>query len=87
MAGVDVPDFGTLIGRPPWMDQGACRGSDTRLYFAETSSSAVARALDVCENCPVRGECLEYAQADGQLEGVWGGTTARERRGMRRRVA
>ena len=34
-----------------------------------------------------REECLAYALADKDLVGMWGGTTERERREMRRPVA
>jgi WhiB family redox-sensing transcriptional regulator len=43
----------------------------------------LARA--VCRYCPVRVECLEYALATRQEDGVWGGTTPWERRSIRRR--
>jgi WhiB family redox-sensing transcriptional regulator len=32
----------------------------------------------------VREECLDYALATGQKFGVWGGTSERERRALRR---
>jgi hypothetical protein len=32
----------------------------------------------------VRQRCLDYALADSTLVGVWGGTTDRERREMRK---
>lgn len=41
-------------------------------------------ALRLCAGCQVREECLAYALANGD-EGIWGGTTARERRAMRRK--
>jgi len=41
----------------------------------------------LCVPCPIRAECLDFALADGCLVGVWGGTSARERKTMRRSVA
>ena len=43
-------------------------------------------AKSICAECPVRSECLEHAlySEDGN-HGVWGGTTPRERKVMRRR--
>ena len=38
------------------------------------------RAKSFCESCPVRDECLSYALASEQSHGIWGGTTAEERR-------
>jgi WhiB family redox-sensing transcriptional regulator len=37
----------------------------------------------VCAGCPVRERCLDYAIEHVEI-GVWGGTSERERRGMRR---
>ena len=42
---------------------------------------------EVCDGCPVRQECLRAALADVELMGLWGNTTVRERREMRRAVA
>jgi WhiB family redox-sensing transcriptional regulator len=43
---------------------------------------------DLCDECPVRQECLEVALADESLQGLWSGTTEIERRQIRRgRVA
>jgi WhiB family redox-sensing transcriptional regulator len=53
---------------------------------SEKADSGATREL--CEGCPVRQECLGAALADPDLVGLWGGTTDRERREMRRgRVA
>lgn len=42
-------------------------------------------AKAVCAECLVREEYLSFALADPHLEGIWGGTTARERGRLRRR--
>jgi hypothetical protein len=39
-------------------------------------------AIGLCERCPVAGSCLAWALSVGDCHGVWGGTTARERRAM-----
>jgi WhiB family transcriptional regulator, redox-sensing transcriptional regulator len=36
----------------------------------------------LCRTCPVQGSCLAWALDAGDLHGVWGATTARERRAM-----
>ncbi len=41
----------------------------------------------VCRGCMVRDERLAYALEDDELLGIWGGTTDRERRVMRRSAA
>ena len=39
-------------------------------------------AIELCGRCPVAGACLAWALGVGDCHGVWGGTTARERRAM-----
>ncbi|NNM44593.1 WhiB family transcriptional regulator [Knoellia koreensis] len=46
------------------------------------SSSLEAEAVAVCRSCPVARECLAYALAAGERDGVWGGFTNAERRGL-----
>jgi WhiB family redox-sensing transcriptional regulator len=41
---------------------------------------------EVCDGCWVRQECLEAPLEDPELVRLWGGTTERERREMRRRA-
>lgn len=64
-----------------WRKRAACRGIDVEIFFPETDDDAEAEAAKaVCEVCPVRQACLEHALAYREREGVWGGTTERERR-------
>lgn len=42
-------------------------------------------AKQVCHECKVRAECLEYALENREKNGIWGGVTERERRRMLRR--
>ena len=37
------------------------------------------RAKALCATCPVRVECLEYADDNDEREGIWGGLTPTER--------
>lgn len=68
-------------------DRGACRekGVDPRIFFPTGNSSELSQARKVCGRCPVTKECLEFALKYGE-DGVWGGTSERERRGMTRRM-
>jgi WhiB family redox-sensing transcriptional regulator len=67
-----------------WRQQAACNGLDTNMFFPASDSDAGA-AKAVCATCPVRDQCLEWAIATRQEEGVWGGMTDTERRRLRRR--
>jgi WhiB family redox-sensing transcriptional regulator len=73
-----------------WEAQGACKHSDPDLFFPVASRGPalrqLAKAKKVCERCPVRTQCLEYALQSGQSFGVWGGASEEERRLMRRRL-
>ena len=66
-----------------WRDAAACRGVDPEVFFPERGES-VAKAKKVCAGCPVRDECLEYAEETLQKFGVWGGLSERQRRRRRR---
>lgn len=67
-----------------WQDQAACRGTDTELFFPQRGDR-VSEAKAVCRRCAVRAECLEYALANREVHGIWGGLSERERRQVRRR--
>ena len=41
-------------------------------------------AKAVCQSCEVRQQCLEYALANDERFGIWGGLSERERRRLRR---
>jgi WhiB family redox-sensing transcriptional regulator len=55
--------------------------------FFPASSGEEAEALALCDTCPVRAQCLEYALRNKESYGVWGGTTPEQRRRMRRQPA
>ncbi|MCB1258049.1 MAG: WhiB family transcriptional regulator [Microthrixaceae bacterium] len=60
-----------------------CMGVDPDLFFPERGAST-AEAKAVCEGCVVKDLCLESALANGEKFGIWGGTSERERRALRR---
>ena len=41
-------------------------------------------AIAICNECPVKIDCLEYAINTNQDSGIWGGTTEEERKNLRR---
>lgn len=67
-----------------WQRRSACKGIDPIVFYPATDEEA-ADAKAVCEVCPVQTECLEYAIACREHEGVWGGHTERERQRIIRR--
>lgn len=69
-----------------WMQDAACSTVETDAdpFFGDRRQ--VDRAISICQACPVKEPCLGYALANGIEHGVWGGTSARERKRMRMRA-
>lgn len=65
-----------------WRDLAACKSADPNLFFPERGQD-VGPAKRICRDCPVREECLDFALSKRIKEGVWGGTSERQRRTMR----
>jgi WhiB family redox-sensing transcriptional regulator len=79
-----LPSGVSVLG-PEDFDQAACRESDPDMFFPKehrTSREQIAAAKAVCARCPVRDRCLRESLRWGDVEGVWGGSTAAERRAM-----
>ena len=73
----------SLAGAPFRSSLAACRGIDADLFHPDRGVST-AEAKAVCMSCAVRAECLEFALQNVEKFGVWGGTSERERRRLRR---
>ncbi len=55
-------------------------------FFPEKGGST-REAKKVCTSCEVRAECLDYALANDERFGIWGGgLSERERRKLKRRA-
>ena len=74
-----------------WRDGAICRDTDPELFFpVGTTGQAllqIDRAKQVCGECPVQTDCLQYALETNQDAGIWGGTSEDERRSIRRRLS
>lgn len=80
--------YGRFGKRPEWMKQAACQGVPVVVFYP-TDEAGEREAKRVCARCEVRPDCLAYAlntHRDATDAGIWGGTTDRERRQMRRRT-
>jgi WhiB family redox-sensing transcriptional regulator len=73
-------------GAESWQLYANCLGVDPDLFFPERGAST-KEAKQVCQGCVVREDCLEYALANGEKFGIWGGLSERERRRIRRQRA
>lgn len=75
-----------VVADKSWQAYANCLGVDPDLFFPERGAST-KEAKAVCQGCVVREECLEYALANGEKFGIWGGMSERERRRIRRQRA
>jgi WhiB family redox-sensing transcriptional regulator len=73
-----------------WDQRAACRGTDVDVFFpTEDDKAGIDFARRICGTCAVKTPCLQEAMDSGS-QGIWAGTTDRQRNGMRdraRRVA
>jgi WhiB family redox-sensing transcriptional regulator len=67
-----------------WRELGSCRDSDPNLFYPLGRGMAARQQAEeakrYCSTCPSQEPCLAFALATGQELGVWGGTSADERR-------
>jgi WhiB family redox-sensing transcriptional regulator len=64
-----------------WQSAAACRGLEPQIFHPLTDEDEdAAPAKGICNECPVRVPCLEYALGRREKDGIWGGATERERR-------
>jgi len=66
-----------------WQAEALCAQTDPEAFFPEKGGST-REAKRICEGCEVRSECLDYALANDERFGIWGGLSERERRKLRR---
>jgi WhiB family redox-sensing transcriptional regulator len=73
---------GRRIMIPKWKQRGNCVGEPPYLFYS-SNLNLVERAREICQNCPVQIECLEYGIRYDEY-GVWGGKTESERAFLKR---
>ena len=67
--GPPIPDRGDTR----WMRQAACAGMPIKVFFPPAGPGASKKALQVCQDCPVRVPCAQDALDMGDMHGVRGG--------------
>lgn len=75
-----------MTDRNEWVQDALCATVGGDLFFPEAAQSATP-AKRICAACPVQANCLAEAIENNEEWGVWGGTSGRDRQGMRRRTA
>lgn len=71
-----------------WRSRAACSGYPNTLFFPPSDGAdpqVVEKAKAICSVCPVIEDCLQYALETNQRSGIWGGTTEKERKSLRRK--
>ncbi|WP_223694656.1 WhiB family transcriptional regulator [Leifsonia poae] len=68
-----------------WQSDSLCAQTDPEAFFPEKGGST-RDAKRICSSCEVRSQCLEYALANDERFGIWGGLSERERRKLRKRA-
>jgi len=86
----EVTPYRRVIIEPntKWKDKALCIGMDADIFFPERDGQPIqggrgiySKARKVCERCPVRAECLNYAFHFNMIEfGMFGGMAPKERK-------
>ena len=79
----DAALYARIDGPLAWQQPALCGQTEPEAFFPEKGGST-REAKAVCQACQVREECLEYALANDERFGIWGGMSERERRRLRR---
>lgn len=64
------------------LSDGACVGLNPGIMFPDSSKDEQIAKM-ICAECHVRSDCLDEAIANNYTQGIWGGTTASERRALK----
>jgi WhiB family redox-sensing transcriptional regulator len=66
-----------------WKLQANCTGTDDEAWHKDNGEYDYTMLNRICADCPVKAECYNYALTYDML-GYWAGTTAAQRRRVRR---
>ncbi len=83
---LESADLTSVFGLPEeqsWQERSLCAQTDPEAFFPEKGGST-REAKKICTGCEVKAECLEYALANDERFGIWGGLSERERRRLKR---
>lgn len=70
-------------GSAVWMDEAKCAGMAVVDFFPQRGQAVSFDAKRACATCPVGRECLAAVVSRTSWPGLWGGTSAKQRRAMR----
>ncbi len=92
LEGLPLIDLEALVGQledaEPWQADALCREpAYAAVNWFPGRGESPRPAVEICERCLVASECLGYALAHGLGHGIWGGTSERQRRRLRKPAA
>lgn len=89
MTNPELLDFPHLKVRDEgsWRENANCKGVPTSVFFSGLGTSPASQkkripALECCNACKVRKECLEFAVNNDIKHGIYGGLTPTERKNL-----
>jgi len=68
-----------------WISKAACKDLETKIFFPSQGEVVNRLAVEACDNCPVKAQCLSHA-LHHEGYGYWGGTTEKERKRIRKQL-
>jgi WhiB family transcriptional regulator, redox-sensing transcriptional regulator len=67
-----------------------CQNTDPDVWFSDRdindaygSAGTTRIAKKLCNMCPVKAQCLEFALVNNELHGIWGGMATKDRQQLR----
>jgi WhiB family transcriptional regulator, redox-sensing transcriptional regulator len=74
-----------IAGESNWQLRGRCRDHPVEVFFPDELRGRVAQlweaeAMSICRSCPVIEQCRDHALRMPEPYGIWGATTAQDRR-------
>lgn len=70
-------------GSAEWVTEAACLSLSVAGFFPQRGQTPPLDALRACMGCPVRTQCLAAVVSRTTWPGLWGGTSAKQRRTLR----
>jgi len=62
----------------------ACKDKPAEWFFPQAHDWVPEVARSICEGCPIKDACRDFAVNTNQEYGIWGGTSPEDRRKIRR---
>lgn len=72
------PHYRTVSVSSDWRNRALCKGEDVNLFLS-SSKEKQAQAIQVCDRCHVKEDCLATAIQEIDVAGIYGGVTEQNR--------